>query len=304
MAPAITVKGCAFRLLVSLFGLAASVMGVAAALSYHYGVEWRAVIGVAALAGLCLWIAANLLKAAVSAWRERAALRAGISGVPPEDGRRAILVGRIEPLGVTSRAPLSGRDCVAFTFEAYEMRLIGRTRSKVPFCDGIALTPCTIVTRAGSFRLLAVPELDGDETALDRESALQHAIALMQTLPFDPSRKPFARPGIEQQGTDTDGEYRRERRHVERIEDLAKCQMSERHVERGAEVCVFGEYSAAQRAIVADPHDWSKITRVMKGGPEAIVRQLGASVVRRTIGMLVAAGIATAIVTAFVTNLA
>lgn len=297
------VKGCALSLLLSVCGLAVSVIGLAAALRTRYGLEWQDVAGVAALGGLGLWIAANLAKAAVVAWRERTALLAGLSGTPPVDGRRAILTGRIEPLGPTLRAPLSGRYCVAYTFEAYEWRRIGRSRSKVMFCGGIALTPSTVATPAGPVRLLAVPHLDCDDTILEHASALRQTLALMQTLPFDPSPKGFSGPGIEAQWTDDDGEFKREHRYVERIEDVEKCRMAERCIEAGVDVCVFGQYSAARQAIVPDPRDWSKITRVMKGTPDAIVRQLRRSVVRRTAGALVTAGAAAAIVAAFVSSL-
>jgi hypothetical protein len=295
-------KGCAFRALLSLLGLAASIAAIGGALHYRYGTRPSDAIGVSIFAGPFGWLAVNLLMAAVKAWRERAALRAGVAGTPPVDGTQTILVGHIEPVGTTLRAPLSGRECVAYTFEIYEMRLVGKSRSKVVYCDGIALTPSMIITRAGSFRLLAVPELDCDETDLNRETALARAAEQMRTITFEPPPAPFSRPAIEQQWNDDDGAYRRERRHVQDEVDLAKCKLSERHLERGARVCVFGQYSASKRAIVTDPHDWSKITRVMKGDADAIVTQLGASIVRRLLGALVCAGAATGLVAAFVAN--
>jgi hypothetical protein len=65
---------------------------------------------------------------------------------------------------------------------------------------------------------------------------------------------------------------------------------------------VFGEYSEARRAIVADPGDWSKVTRVMRGDPEAAVRQLRSRVIGRLIGGLVAAAAAAGVVAAFVSS--
>ena len=130
------------------------------------------------------WLAVNLVISAGTAWRERRAIVAGIAGTPPVDGRKAILVGHIDAAGPALQAPLSGRDCVAYTFEIYEIRGSGKRQSKVVYCDGIALTPSLIVTRAGSFRLLAVPELVCDPADLDREAALTRAAELMRTLPF------------------------------------------------------------------------------------------------------------------------
>lgn len=296
-------KGCAFHALLSLFGFAAIVIAIGAGLGQWYGTSPSDMIGVSIFGGLFAWIALNLLLAAVKAWRERAALRAGIAGTPPADGRRAILVGQIEPLGATLRAPLSGHECVAYTFEIYGMRLVGRSHSKVVYCDGLALAPSLIVTRAGSFRLLAVPELECDEADLDRDAALTRASELMRTTAFVPPPKPFTRPAIEQQWNDDDGAFQRVSRRVDDHVDLTRCKMTERRLERGARVCVFGEYSAAKRAIVGDPNDWSKMTRVLKGEPDAFVAQLGASVVRRLLGTVVCGGAAAGVIAAFVSSL-
>lgn len=292
-------KGCASSALLSFLGLAALVTAIGAGLRRWYGTSPSDAIGVSIFGGLFAWLAVNLLIAAVNAWRERAALRAGIAGTPPVDGRQAILVGHIEPAGAMLRAPLSGRDCVAYTFEIYVWKFVGRSQSRVVYCDGIALAPAVIVTRAGSFRLLAVPELTLDEAELDREAALKRAAELMRTIPFVPPPKPFTRPEIEKQWNDDDGEYRRERKHVAEEVDLSLCKMSERHVERGARVCVFGQYSASKRAIVPDPNDWSKITRVMKGDPDAIISQLGSSIVRRLLGAVICGGVAAGLIAAF-----
>ena len=298
------VKGCAFGALRSIVALAAIVVAIGGGLNYVYGGGPRDVIGVSLLAGLAGWIGLNLLLSAVRAWRERAALNASISGTPPVDGRPTILAGYIEPAGPGLRAPLSGRECAAYTFEVYEMRRVGKSSSKVVYCDGVALTPSSVVTPGGSYRLLAVPELDCDEVDLDRKAAIARAAELMRTLPFQPPPKPFTRPSIEDQWNDDDGEFRRDRRRTEEPVDLEPCRLSERLLERGARVCVFGHYSADKRAIVADPDDWTKITRVMKGDAAAVVAQLGSSIVRRLIGAVIFAGAAAGITAAFVSNLA
>ena len=113
---------------------------------------------------------------------------------------------------------------------------------------------------------------------------------------------PFSRPSIADQWNDDDGAYRREGRRVEGDVKLADCKMTEHHLERGARVCVFGQFSESKRAIVANPNNWSKITRVMKGDPDAIARQLRRSVVRRTVGALIFGGIAAGVIAAFVAD--
>ena len=65
---------------------------------------------------------------------------------------------------------------------------------------------------------------------------------------------------------------------------------------------VFGEYSEARRAIVADPNDWSKVTRVMKGEPDALVGQLRSRVIGRVAGAVVTAAAAAGLVAAYVAS--
>lgn len=296
-------KGCGRAVLISLLWLVAIIAAIAAGLNRWYGVALTGGIVVSIFGGLFAWIAAKLLISAGTALRERATVRAGMAGAAPVDGR-TILVGHIEPNGPPLTAPLSGRSCVAYAFEIYEMRRSGKSSSKVVLGDGVALTPSLIVTPAGSFRLLAVPELVCDETPLDREAALLRVQAWMRTAPVAPQREAFSTPPIEAQWNDDDGAFQREERHVEGHHDLERVRLSERAIERGAQVCVFGQYSSAKRAIVANPNDWSKITRVMKGDAHAVARRLGWSVVRRTLGALIFAAAAIATVTLFVESLA
>ena len=271
-----------------------------------YGTSPGDVAGAAIGAGTLAWVSVSLLLAAFEAGHERAALLAGMAGEPPADGTRAIIVGPIEPLGPCLLAPLSGRECVAYTFEIYERRSSPGFKSgatKVVYCDGIAIAPSAVATAAGTFALLAVPELDCNDTEPDRVTAATRAAELLRTIPYVPPPPPFTRPAIERQWNDDAGAFRRERRHVEGAVDLEVCRMSERIIERGACVSVFGQYSASRRAIVPDQNDWSKITRIMKGDPDAIARQLGASVRRRLIGAFLFAAAAAGVATIYVAYL-
>ena len=296
-------KGCAFSALLSFLALLASIAGVATVLQQQYGVAPADGWGVSVFSGLFFWITGNLVISAAKAWRERASIAAGIAGTPPVDGRQVILAGHIEPSGPPLIAPLSGRECIAYTFEIYEMRGSGKSRTKVTFCDGVALTPSLIVTRSGSYRLLTVPDLVCDASDLDRDAALARAATLMQTTPVEEKQAVFSRPEIEKQWTDDDGSYRHDRRHVPEDVSLEKCVMIERQVERGARVCVFGQYAEAKRAIVGDPNDWSKSTRIMKGDPDSIARQLRASIFRRLLGAVICGGGAAGLIAAFVNSL-
>ncbi len=280
-------KGCAWSLLLPLIGLAVLVAAVFAGLDYWYGVRFADAIGIALLAGFLAWIAVSLLFSAAKALRERAAMIAGMGGAAPVDGRQTYAVGFIQPLGPPLTAPLSGRPCVAYTFEVWDWVGQGRRRTKTSYVDGVAVTPSVIVTTTGSVRLLAGPELDLEEDELDRAESLRHAAELMRTTPFEPPPPAFTRPSIEQRWSDTDGEYRRHTRRIEQDVNLTTSRMSERHLAPNTRVCVVGPWSASQRAIIANPNDWSQITRILKGDPEAIASQLRASSIRRVIGAII-----------------
>jgi hypothetical protein len=289
-----TMKGCAFRVLLSLAGLLASI-GAAFALlrSSADGSGSLPVFSIGA--GLFAWIAVMMSISAVKAWRERAAAVGGIAGEMPGDGP-ALIVGQIESLGRLLEAPLSGKPCVAFTYEVYSMRGGPKGRSKEVGLDGIGLTASQIATRSGVVRLLAVPELDCEPEDIDIGLAVARANDRIRRLPLTLPRQPGSTPTIEAQWNDDDGEFLRESNHADQEVDATEHRFVERRIEPGARVCVVGQYSSARRAMVAAPNDWSKVTRIMKGDPAAIARRLAVSAVRRAIVGLVCAALAIAIV--------
>ena len=287
-------KGCAFRVLLSLAGLLASI-GVAFALRRSSADGSGSLLVFSIGAGLLAWIAVAVSISAVKTWRERAAVIGGIAGEIPGDGP-ATIVGHIEAQGRLLEAPLSGKPCVAFTYEVYTMRGGPKGRSKMVCLDGIGLTASQIATRSGSFRLLAVPELDCEPEQLDIDLAVARANDRIRKLPLTLPRQPGSSPTIEAQWNDADGEFLRESNHVGEEVDATEYRFEESRIEPGTRVCVVGQFSSAQRAMVAAPDDWSKITRVMKGDPDAIVRRLTGSVVRRAIVGLACAALAIAIV--------
>jgi hypothetical protein len=89
------------------------------------------------------------------------------------------------------------------------MRRSGKSTHKAVYYDGMAMVASLIVTRGGSFRLLAVD--------------------CIRNTTFESAAKPFSRPALEQRWSDDDGSYRREVRHTADGVDLAA--RSERLVE-------------------------------------------------------------------------
>jgi hypothetical protein len=207
-------KGCAISGVFSLLGFAAIAAAIMVALHRVYGAPPGDTVGVAIFAGFFAWMTANMLTVAVGAWRERSALRAGLAGAAPVDGRHTVLVGRIEAVGPPLLAPFSGTPCVAYSFEVLQMRVRAGRTHKAVYDDGISVTASVILTDAGSFRLLAVPDLDSSETSVSRDAALRLAADHLRTIPFEAAPPPFSRPAIERQWSDDDGSFRRETRHA------------------------------------------------------------------------------------------
>ena len=286
-------KGCAFKALLSILALVALAGALSFGLDQFYGLTPRDTVLASVLGGIGAWVAANLLISAITSWRERTELIDGLGGKTPVDGRRAVLVGELRPAGGTVVAPFSGSDCVAYSYEIYRMQRQPKGRSiKVTHYDGVALVPSVIVTRAGSFVLAAVPELECEETVVASDAERQRAADFIARTTFEMSIPLSARPSIERQWNDNDGSFRRDSQRVTDEVVLAECTLTEKRIAPGVQVCVIGRYSADRRAIVADPNDWSKITRLITGNVETVTAHLRS----RAIGWLVAGVIVTAMV--------
>ena len=143
-----------------------------------------------------------------------------------------------------------------------------------------------------------MPDLDCEEAIVSSEAGIGHATDFVARTTFEAPPPPFTRPSLERQWSDDDGAYLRQTRRVTDDVNLADCILAQRQIPRGARVCVFGQYSESRRAIVANPNDWSKTTRVMTGDAEAIVPRLRSRAIGRLIGGLVALALAAAAVMA------
>ncbi|HYN03802.1 MAG TPA: hypothetical protein VE359_15245, partial [Vicinamibacteria bacterium] len=260
-----------------------------------------ATLGVGLFAGGIGWLAAGLLWAAVKAWRERAALADAVAGRPPVDGKAAVLTGRLEPMGKKVTAPLDGAECLVYAYEILVDRGSGKRRTIAPCYRGSALAPSAIVTAAGTYRLLAVPDLDGVEpAALSEATALARATEYVRHTTFRP-RTTSARE-LEERWCDDDGAYRADVSYVEGAAvDLAACRLVQRHVRPSAPVCVFGLYSETRGGIVPHPN-WGRPTRLMVGDAARVAADLGASAVRRLAVGLLAGAAAAGLVAAFLSR--
>lgn len=221
----------------------------------------------------------GLLFSAFNRWRERAAILGGVSGVAPRDGANAVLVGTIEASGPPLRAPLDGSACVAYTYEIKDDRGTGKQRTISNIARGVALAPATIVTRTGSYRLLAVPALEASEPALTRSQMIANFERYARETRFI-DRKDAA-DELLAQWADADGDYRSDVAYV-RLEGIEtdKWVLQQQHLPPGSQVCVFGRYSSERRGIV--PSAGGPV-RVIRGNAEQVAASLRSKIVTRSV---------------------
>lgn len=275
--------------------------GISWYLQAYHGAAAADTIGVAAMAGLLAWAGISLVNASRGSWRERRAIAGGIAGVRPTDGPGAVLVGRIHPQGVPLKAPLDGADCVIYTYDVTQETGSGRRRSIATHFKGVALTPSTILTASGSWRLLTVPDLvEADEAS---GSSTDHVAAFTRYARATSfiGRDGAARELLER-WTDADGAYRSDVAYA-RLEDvnLMNCALEQRHIRPGAPVAVFGTFSAEKQGIVPTVGLGGN-PRLVQGDLQHLVAVLGSTARTRLILGVLAVAASVGLVTAFIGN--
>ncbi|MEZ5286206.1 MAG: hypothetical protein R2712_15625 [Vicinamibacterales bacterium] len=241
-------------------------------------------IGVSLVAGTAVWASVGLLVSAWGRWRERAAIASGVSGVRPADGAHSVLVGTLEPTGRPLSAPLDGAPCVAYRYEIIDDRGRGRRRHIATVYRGTAITPSLIVTPTGSYRLLAVPDIEGREPSGTRDEMVARFQAYAATTTFlDRSQSAGE---LVTRWDDADGEYRSDVAYdTPAPGDTDHWMFVQRHVPPGSRVCVFGLFSESRGGIVAGAHP----TRLIVGSPEQVMESLQSLVrVRAVLGVIAA----------------
>ncbi len=277
-------------------------LGVALALSWllqtRYEYRWPETLSVSIVAGLAGWTALALLRAALQRWNERKSIARSVAGLPPRPGAGAALVGTIEPLGSTLRAPLDGAECVAYHYAITEDRGSGRRRTVATHFKGVALAPSVIRTRAGPYKLLTVPELEGTSPVAshDRRTASFERYARATTF----SGADTSAQELVDRWTDPDGSYRSDVAYsaLDAVK-LSNCQLEQQHIRPGARVSAFGSFSAAKGGLVptgmigANP-------RLVEGSVNEVLAKLASSARTRLLLAVLAASACAGLMAAFV----
>ncbi len=267
-------------------------------LQVRFGFSLPATIGVSLLAGAFAWASVGLLWSAFHRGKERSALMGGVAGVTPEDGAHAVLVGTAEATGPLLRAPLDGSSCVAYAYEIQDDRGTGRKRFISNVARGVALTPTAIVTRTGSYRLLAVPALEASEPTATRSQMIECFQRYAREAIFIDQKG--SADELLAQWEDVDGRYRSDVAYAPLADvDTSHWVLRQQHLAAGAQVCVFGRYSAARGGIV--PSAGGPV-RLVRGNIEQVAASLQSMVVTRSLLAIGFAGAAAGVLWLFVTR--
>ncbi|MBL8522062.1 MAG: hypothetical protein JNN20_00085 [Betaproteobacteria bacterium] len=266
-------------LLKGLGGWLAVGLLVSGFLQSQYGMRATDTIGIAIFAGLFIWAAFGLFVSSFDRWRERAAILGGLSGAALKDGKQAVLLGNIEPTGAPLEAPLDGAACVMYSYEIYYDAGQGRKRSVTNVARGVGLTPSRIVNKSGTYKLLSVPELEGESPTLSNDARIERFLGYARRATF--IKREAAAQERMTQWADDDGAYCSDVAYVPFDgADKRYWVASQQHVPVGASICVFGLYSKAKGGIVPSA---TVPTRLMTGNLKDVAAKLKSQVVTRAV---------------------
>lgn len=236
------------------------------------GVQPKYAFWGATISAFCAVIAVNYAIAVVEELRERALLLGAAKGAPLVDGKWVAVNGPIRSRAPV-RAPLSGRQCVAYEYRISKEEQTTDGSRDVTCFEGKGLAPSSIAARQGTVRLFAVPTIDAKMDRLELRDALENARAYIDATAFESSATPKEQRVSMEQESSNDTEQFRKDRMVWGIEDLRIGIFEERHIAQGETVCAFGRYSQARGAIVPHPN-YATRARLMRGDAGIAAREL------------------------------
>lgn len=293
-------KQAAAGCLMGLLGWLGSAAAISWGLQTQYGHRTVDTLGASALGGLFACAAIGLLYGAFKASRERAVVLGGIAGATPNDGPRAVLVGTLEGLAAPLTAPMDGSPCLAYSYEVTESRGSGKRRFIYRHFKGVGLAPSRVVTATGAYRLLTVPDIEGGEstaTAGEHQTAFERYARATTFSGADTSAQELV-----DRWADADGAYRSDVAYTALdAVTLTNCQLVQQQVRPGAQVCVFGTFSAERRAIVPS-RALHAPPRLLVGNAETVAAALASTFKTRLVLGLAAIAAAAGVVAAFAAN--
>jgi hypothetical protein len=208
-------------------------------------------------------------------------LQKATQGGLPADGKRSVLIGTIQADDRILRAPFSGAECVAYSYEIYHFvstaSSSGRTGTytKVMDFSGIALAPCTIRTDQGDFRLLAYPFLSGfpgqqykDQPHRESAETYIRTTSFEKTIPVLGELTKLNHAMLE-----TGGAIKKDWRMTDTPE-LDQATFEEQVIPPESKVCAFGIYSGERHSLLPDTSSDERSLLLVAGDAEQAMRQL------------------------------
>jgi hypothetical protein len=194
---------------------------------------------------------------------------------PPRDGERVAIAGTLEATGELLRAPLSGRECVAYDYSISHVpkppAFIGRPKnqnsqpSEVISRSGMAMAPSVIRSGVREVRLLAFPGFERLAASKLDDGTIERARGYIAATPFK-EQSILSAPGqVAKVLEDRSGSLRVDWK-MSSHEELEDSRFSERTVPAGAKACVVGLYSEKENAIV--PQADTGGVRLIRGSRE------------------------------------
>ena len=242
-------------------------------------VEAVPAIVLAGFGALGLVMVVSQLKAVLFGSGEKGALKRAEQGLPLQDGEKEAGWGRIEPLGELLTAPISGRPCVAYEYDAKDPASTdsqGRSRSSGSAMAGFALCPSVIRSSRGDVHLLGFSVLDQFEERYfeDDPAALYRAGEYAARTEFETMG--LAKIGamlsqMDEAMADDDGSVRKDWKMGEGPVALEGCELKERIVAAGETITAVGLWDAAKGGLVPKKDGKSAVVQLLPGGGAAMV---------------------------------
>lgn len=228
-------------------------------------------LAVGLLAGGVALPAFGLLFSSGKRWRERAAFHAGAQRKPPLDGSSVVLVGVIQATGPLLTAPMDRTPCVTYAYDIKVYRGKGKWRMLHTVARGVALTPSVIVTPAGRFKLLVVPDLQATATAASQTQCIDNFMSYAGSTTFIEAKS--SAQELSDRWSDDDGAYRSDVAY----ESLKGAStdgwiIQQQHVAPDAKVCVIGRFDLARGGVV--PSKVNTPTRLFVGHAAEVAADL------------------------------
>ncbi len=171
--------------------------------------------------------------------------------------------------------PFTGQAAVAYGYKAWrrETKPGSKNSFDIAYWWGEGSTPCSLLTRAGSFEIRSRLELELWSALVENTAAAQaHFAAFMRGVEPVVGKAGIARPGFDWDAP-LDGPLRRDKLRQADPPPLGELTLHEWVIAPGEPVVLMGRYSASRGGLVHDDRTGRPL-RVLKGDTDAVRSQL------------------------------